>query len=430
MILWLVLTIMISVAAVLVSAPFIRRYERSKIVAEADLAVYRDQLREVDHEASTGMIDATQADAARTEIKRRMLAAPPETDQDMPGLSGGERAFAAIAVAAVVVFGSVGLFALTADLEPSASSPSARAASAPLAASDKPAVKSTDTDGTTTTPAPGVSATAQAKLPPVDELIQRILVRVQRNPKDLQGWRLLGWSYYSTDQFSEAAEAYARAIELDPNSTELRGGRTEALIRAAKGMVTPEARVAIEETLKINPKDPRGRYLEGLALEQAGDKAGAQRNWSELLSELDPNDPWAKELRQKIATGRMDGTDGPGTDKATSAVIAPSPRPESSNAKDTNSDRRPTPEDIRAAEAMTPSDRSAMIRRMVDSLAERLDRSPNDADGWLKLIRSLSVLGEQEKAKQALDKALKTFAEDSSQIKRITAAAEELGLPR
>jgi cytochrome c-type biogenesis protein CcmH len=90
--------------------------------------------------------------------------------------------------------------------------------------------------------------------------------------------------------------------------------------------------------------------------------------------------------------------------------------------------REPRPEDIRNAEKMAPSDRLAMIQRMVDSLAERLEQSPHDADGWIKLIRSWSVLGDKDKAKQALDKALKIFTEETPEGKRIKTTAEEFGL--
>jgi len=71
-----------------------------------------------------------------------------------------------------------------------------------------------------------------------------------------------------------------------------------------------------------------------------------------------------------------------------------------------------------------------MIQRMVDSLADRLEQSPHDIDGWIKLIRSRSVLGDKEKAKLALEKALKVFAEETPERKRITTTAEELGLGR
>jgi cytochrome c-type biogenesis protein CcmH len=88
----------------------------------------------------------------------------------------------------------------------------------------------------------------------------------------------------------------------------------------------------------------------------------------------------------------------------------------------------PSPENVQAAQAMPPADRSLMIREMVDGLANRLERSPRDADGWIKLIRSRIVLGESKLAKQALARGLNVFADDAGERDRIAAAARQLGL--
>ena len=77
---------------------------------------------------------------------------------------------------------------------------------------------------------------------------------------------------------------------------------------------------------------------------------------------------------------------------------------------------------------MLPGDRAAMIRSMVDGLAGRLEQSPRDADGWIKLIRSRAVLGETDLAKRALARGLEVFADDKQQRDRIAAAAQQSGL--
>src|SRR5262249_20406103 len=90
----------------------------------------------------------------------------------------------------------------------------------------------------------------------------------------------------------------------------------------------------------------------------------------------------------------------------------------------------PSAEDVRAAEAMTPPDRSAMIRGMVDGLAARLEQSPQDVEGWIKLIRSRVVLGESDRARQALERALAIFDNAPQERSQIAAAARELGISR
>ena len=113
MTLWLILTIMTSVAAVMLSAPFIRRFGHPEGETVGNIQVYRDQLKEVEIELRQGLIDDAQAEAARIEIKRRALAADRMDKSDRPEFSGDERNFAAIGVTGIVVLGSVALYAVT-----------------------------------------------------------------------------------------------------------------------------------------------------------------------------------------------------------------------------------------------------------------------------------------------------------------------------
>lgn len=434
MILWFVLTAMISIATVFVSAPFIRGMERRRLDSASDIAVFRDQLAEVEHEASLGLIDPAQAEMARTEIKRRLLAASEAVGSTLPPLSRGERSLAAIGVASVVVFGSVGLYALTGHFEQVSDTPIA----GQLPALAKQSAKMAGAPETTPSPmlAPATSETASSMiprarepLPPVEEMIQRLVTRLQRNPKDVEGWRMLGWSYVNMKHYTEAAAAYAKAIEINPDSVDFRDSRVDALIHAAKGLVTPQAKEANDETLKGHPKDSRARFIRGLAIEQSGDKEAALKVWNELLGELDNNDPYAQDIRQRIARGgkELDSESAQPTAGVATASAAIADAGPSAPLAPTG-EKGPRPEDIRNAEAMTPADRQAMIQHMVDSLENRLEQSPNDADGWIKLMRSRSTLGDRDKAKSAFEKALKAFATETAEHKRITATAEELGL--
>jgi cytochrome c-type biogenesis protein CcmH len=77
-------------------------------------------------------------------------------------------------------------------------------------------------------------------LPDVDTLIQRLAARLQTAPNDVKGWRLLGWSYFHTERFNEAAAAYAKALELEPHSVELRSSYDKAKSRASAGVARRE----------------------------------------------------------------------------------------------------------------------------------------------------------------------------------------------
>jgi cytochrome c-type biogenesis protein CcmH len=433
MTLWLVLTIMTSAAAVLVSAPFIRRFDRRQAESAGDIEVYRDQLKEVENELRQGLIDDTQAETARVEIKRRALAADRMERPALPELSQGERNFAVICVAGIVVLGSVGLYAATGNPDlpsmrgsgaaPRATSAFARETSAPESIS---AAIQSPADENQRQPR------FQTGLPPVDEMIRRLAVRLLQNPNDVEGWRTLGWSYASIGHFSEAGEAYAKAIELRPGAAEIRSARVEVLVKSADGVVTADARNAIEETLRIDPKDARARFFRGLAKEQDGDKTSALADWTELLQDVNSDEPWVPDLKNKISELERNT----GSDAARPAVPKPdtaggllealrTPRaPHMSRAIE----KGPSPEDVRAAEAMPPADRAAMIQGMIDGLASRLEQSPRDPEGWIKLIRSRVVLGEAELAKRALARGLEVFADDKQQRDRIADAAQQLGL--
>ncbi len=88
----------------------------------------------------------------------------------------------------------------------------------------------------------------------------------------------------------------------------------------------------------------------------------------------------------------------------------------------------PSADDIKATEGLSGDQRSDMIRGMVNRLATRLESSPNDEDGWIRLMRARMVLGEKDAAKAALTKALETFASDTGVKDRLTASARELGV--
>jgi cytochrome c-type biogenesis protein CcmH len=339
-----------------------------------------------------------------------------------------------ICVIGIVVLGSVGLYAATGNPDLPSTKSSGAAQQMSMSFTRGPATPASPTAAMQTFVSENQSPPQpQSGLPPVDEMIRRLAARLLQNPKDLQGWRTLGWSYLNLGRFSEASEAYAKAIELSPNDAETRSARIEALVRSADGLVTTDAKSAIEDTLKIDPKNPHARFFKGLEKEQEGDKTSALTEWLEVLRDADPNEAWVPDLKNRIsqleravgtdpaarATGAKPAVAGGSLEKSRAPGGSPTPPP---------IEKGPSPQDVQAAEAMAPSDRSAMIRGMVDRLANRLEKSPRDTDGWIKLIQSRMVLGETELARQALARGIEAFTDDTQQRDRIVTAAQKLGL--
>ncbi|HEY6257540.1 MAG TPA: c-type cytochrome biogenesis protein CcmI [Xanthobacteraceae bacterium] len=445
MTLWAILTIMTSAAAVFLAAPFLRRLDRQpEAPAARDIEVYRDQLAEVEKEAATGLIDSDQAETASTEIKRRLLAADRAAAPRLAGFSLGERNFAAVAMTGIIVLGSVALYALNGSPDlPSASVKTSAAGQGEASAVDRLAAA-------TLPPSVGglPQSPPQARLGTVDEMISKLIDRLNRSPNDPEGWRMLGWSYFGTERFAQAATAYAKAIELNPTNAELRSARGEALVRAADGLVTDEAKAVFGDALRRDAKDPRARFFIGLAKEQAGNKLAALDDWVAILTETDANEAWVGDLRQRVAElGQETGVDvsarlrnaPPATasggllgmlqrPEQSAPIAAPNAVPNAPNAVPNKGG--PSADDIRNAEAMKPVDRMAMIQSMVDRLASRLDQSPRDVEGWIRLMRSRQVLGEADAAEQTFRFALDVFRDAPQEQERIAAAARELGLAK
>jgi cytochrome c-type biogenesis protein CcmH len=446
MTLWLILTVMTSAAVMWFVVPLVRHIDHPRDETAGDVDIYRDQLQEVERDLQDGRIDAAQAETAQTEIKRRVLAVARLQPASGPGLSGRQRSFAIVGATAAVALGSAILYAVTGNPELASvgSSPSSTfllasegrsGALTPRGSAALPP-QHPALDGLTDPTFDGGGET-QSGLPTVEEMTRRLAARLARNPDDIEGWRTLGWSYLNVGRFDEAATAYAKAMALDPSNTEFQDGHIEALVGAANGVVTPEARTAIGEVLKRDPKDARARYFAGLASEQDGDKAAALTVWTALLTDADAAGHFDESLMSGLRSRANDlkrdmgvyPSEG-GAEPATAARLPRPSRAQDGPAASRTADGGLGARDVQTAAAMPPADRSAMIRGMVDGLSSRLERAPRDADGWIKLIRSRVVLGEGDLAKQALTRGLAAFADDAAERDRIAAAAQELGINR
>ena len=437
MVLGVILTVVISIVAAIVSALSLRRYDREKVAtSEGEISACIDQLTELEKKAAAGTIDGNEAEVTRADIKRRILSAGRTEKLDRARLSLSKRNLAVVALAGIAIVGSFGLYAWNNDLANSitsmqlgsrnSTSVADQLATATAALPPGPLFLQNQRQGR-------VQGQQQATLGSVDEMIDRVVQRLKRNPKDVEGWRVLGWSYFNTDRFEESSAAYAKAIELSPNNAELRSAYGEALVRAAAGNVTDEAKAVFERTLQLNPADSRAHFFIGLSKEQAGDKMSALNDWIAILNHANSSEPWFADLTQRAnKLGQDVGVDVSsllhrGNAETTGGVLG-SLEKQQSAAPDAARKTEPTAEDVRNAEAMAPTDRAAMIRGMVDRLAARLEETPNDVEGWIKLIHSRKILGENDAAEEALHRALDIFKGAPQEQEKIVTVGHGLGL--
>lgn len=249
--------------------------------------------------------------------------------------------------------------------------------------------------------------------------------RLEANPDDEEGWALLGMSYFQTGRYPDAAEAYGRAAQLNPTLARYHSARGEALALASEGEFPEAARQAFARALELDPADPRARYFEGVRKDMAGDHEGAIEDWIALLRDSPPDAPWATDLRRLIAqVSEAENIDvegrvpQPGTPAASDVPAAA-----------TQGIPGPSRQQMEQASQLPQGQRDMMIENMVQGLDDRLASNPNDADGWIMLMRSRMQLGQTAQAGQAWRRAREAFADNSSQLQRINASARALGVP-
>ncbi len=280
--------------------------------------------------------------------------------------------------------------------------------------------------------APGTNITDAGETPPsVDEVIASLEKKLQEKPDDAEGWRMLGWSYFETERFAEAATAMRRAISLNPKNAEYHSMLGEALVMASKTADVPkDARAAFATAVQLDPKDARARYFIAVAKDLDGQHAAAIEDWFALLKDTPADAPYAQDIREVIANvGKERGIDVEKRLAATS--FAPAAQRFRTYGPDVAGQGIPGPtrEQMQAATKLPSGQQDAMVQGMVDGLADKLAKNPRNPEGWIMLMRSRMQLGETAKAAEALKTASATFRNDAAELRRIKEAAASLGVP-
>ena len=216
-------------------------------------------------------------------------------------------------------------------------------------------------------------------------LITMLARRMPDRPGDIEGWTLLGRGYLSLGNAAQAEKALSRAVAIAKETQgfappQLLSSYGEAMTEAA-GQITKEAEAVFSQVLEEDPKDLVGRYYMGHALAARGQKDAALQLWEGLLADAPPDTPWRGALIDQVAALR-----------AQSGGAAPNPM------------------------------------AMVQQLAQRLETNPNDLEGWLRLIRAYSVLGDKPKAVAALTRARDVFAKEAPAQAALAKAAQDNAL--
>ncbi|WBL81095.1 c-type cytochrome biogenesis protein CcmI [Bradyrhizobium xenonodulans] len=333
-----------------------------------EVAVYKDQLAEVERDLAAGLIAAPEAEAARVEISRRLLAAAASEPATAPKSSVKWRRAAAVLALAGLPLVAIGVYM-------------------PLGSprlQDFPLAQRARESGS------GMQS--------LENLVVQVEQHLEKNPTDGRGWNVLAPVLERLGRFDEAVRAYRNALTYNGESPERRSDLGEAIAAAANGVVTAEAKSEFERAHALNADDPKANYFLGLAAEQDGRKDDAANIWRALLAKAPVDAPWRPLVQSSLA--RVGG----GTMPALSD------------------------ETIAASKDMNEGDRNAMVRGMVERLATRLKQNGDDVEGWLRLVRAYLVMGDRVKAMGASTDARQAVANDAGRLRQLNEGLKTLGL--
>lgn len=366
MTLWFVFALMTVAAIFAVLWPLSRRGRAD--AGGSEVVVYRDQLAEIDRDMASGIIGAAEADAARIEISRRLLAAADQSGREAPvtGSLSLRRAAAVVALVGLPVIASSFYLALG----------SPRLGDFPLAER---------------------SQVADANQP-LTNLVAQVEAHLEKNPTDGRGWTVLAPVLSRLGRYDDAVRAYRNAITYAGDSADRRADLGEALMGSAGGVVTADAKAEFERAVALNGDDAKANYFLGLAAEQDGRKADAAAIWQKMMAKGPSDAPWRPLVQAALV--RVGGVSAPALPDGA----------------------------VAAAKDMSEADRGTMIKGMVDRLATRLKTNGDDVEGWLRLVRAYLVMGERDKAISALADARQAVGNDADRLRQLNEGLKSLGL--
>jgi cytochrome c-type biogenesis protein CcmH len=229
------------------------------------------------------------------------------------------------------------------------------------------------------------AADPQSLTPPQMAAVLRVIAA--ERPTDPEPLRHLAVAELDSGQPLEAEQALQRAISLAPQREDLWEMLAETSVMQANGEVTPDAAAAFRKALTLDPSAPGPRYYLARARISGGDVAGGLADWRALAASLPPGGQLqtalAAEIQQVTRTGKL----------------AEQAQPEA-----------------------PPQVGPAQIQGMVDGLAQRLAAHPDDAAGWVRLVRAYTVLGETGRRDAALAEARRRFAGRADVLSALDAA--------
>ena len=342
-----------------------------------DAELYRDQLAEIDRDVARGVMSPAEAEGARAEVSRRLLAAAERAKASGRPVSASARVYRALAggaaagvpVLALLVYVSIGAPGLPFGERAGGAQP------ARLSQAEAEAQVST-----------GPEAPA-AEMEEYAALIARLEQVIEQRPGDRTGLELLATGYMRLGRYAEAWRTWEKLIEASGEAATAThyAKMGEAMVMATGGYVSPEAARALDEALAREPDLAIARYYRALGRAESGDIDRAIAAWERLRAEAPEGAPWLGLLERTLAEARAVRGGGAG----------------------------PSAAEIAAAEQMPEEERRAMIEGMVARLEGRLTSEGGTPEEWVRLMRAYVQLDRREDAVRVAEMGIESFGSSS-----------------
>ena len=287
---WLICAIFIAVALAFLLPTALHRDEKSRRAVaderkQANIAIYRDQLSELEADLRNGIVSQEQYAQDRDEIERRLLedtaTVTPVARKaaTVPPPSRGTAYALAVGLPLIAV-----IFYLQIGAPKSIGEQSAAGAGAgPFASSSG-----------------GPMEGGEPSQEQIEARVTALANRLKDNPADGQGWAMLARSYNSMERYGEATGAYAKATELQPKDADLWAEYAFASAMAGGKSLEGKPKELINQALKVDPENAKALQLAGSAAFQAKDYKKAVEYWQHVLKKVPPDSEVAQSITERI----------------------------------------------------------------------------------------------------------------------------------
>jgi len=286
---WLIGAVAAAAVIAWVLRPLLRRKNAAAPSrAAANVAIYRDQLRELDADLAAGTLAREDYERARAELEARALRDAGQPDA--PAAEPPGRGFA-WTLAASVPLAAVALYVLVGNPG-------------------------------------GIDREAQlhASRAQVESMVERLAARQRENPDDVNGWKLLGRSYGVLGRYAEAADAYAKAAVRAPRDAQLLADLADVLAMARGQSLQGEPEQLALRALEIEPGNLKALALAGSASFERKDYAAAAKHWERMLAYVEPNSEDARAIQQNVAEARSLAKEKPAASSGVRGTVSLSPK--------------------------------------------------------------------------------------------------------